>query len=353
MSITTTQQLGWAKEATPGTDPIDAVDADYWKFGVLTNRFDNKHPIETHNWVAEYHGDHRNPNQLSLVSVDGRYDVSFYPVNLLPFYMVLATGATHAVASNIHTIDLSEPGTSLETYTIRSESTGGTASEFHSLTNCKAHGLNLSFNRLKFYDFLSATLVFTGVQNTTPTLNETHTTGTKYPTTDGTMTGTEVKLPYRWDTNAVLTWDYGGDNVAYGNQLLNFSTQLINYMNIEGVDGQPEAEYLTEGAYEMRFGFQLLQGTNSSIYDDFLARTDPPDEHILFKLYADATYYFQIEYMDVGVFQVEKNYAKFQGTDRTYPVYNCQGIAKDIQITGRDGLDPDAAQNKYYGESIE
>ena len=359
MTIETTQQLGWVKEATPGTDPINAVNADYWKFGILTNRFDNEHPIETHNWVAEYHGDHRTPNELSLVSTEARADITFYPVNLIPFYMVLATGATHSVASNVHTIDPSEPGTSHETYTIRSESTGGSGQsptvatkEFHSMTNCKARALNLSFNRLRFYDFMAATLVFTGMETKTPTLNETHTTGTKYPTTDGTMTGTEVKDPFRWDTNALLTWDYGADNIAYQNQLLNFNTQLINYMGEEGIDGQADIEYLTEGAFEFRFGFQIMRGTDTSIMDDFLACTDPPDEHILFKLYSTSTYYLQIEYMDVGVFHCKKNYAKFQGTDRTLPTYDVMGLAEDIQIKGRDGLDPNAAQNKYYGESL-
>ena len=67
---------------------------------------------------------------------------------------------------------------------------------------------------------------------------------------------------------------------------------------------------------------------------------------------AGSTNYFQIEYQDVGVSMVRKNYAKFQGTDRTLPVYDVMGIAENIEIKGRDGLDGTNAQNKYYGESI-
>lgn len=352
MVVETTQQIGWAKEGTAGTDPIDAVDADYWKFGVNTNRFDFNHPIETHQWVPEYHGNHRYANKLSLISTEAEESVSFFPVNLVPWYLILATKATHAVAANVHTITPSEPGTDLETFTVRTESTGGTATDFHSMTNCKARALNWSFDRTKFYDHMAATLVYTGIETKTPTLNETHTTGTKYPTTDGTMTGTEVKNRYAWDTSAELRWDYGADDDHYENDLLHYNSQIVQVLNKEGIEGQIDAEYINEGCYEFRFGFQILRGSNTSIMDDFLACTDPPDEHLLFKIMAGSTYYFQIEYQDVGIHMVRKNYAKFQGTDRTLPVYDVMGMAENIEIKGRDGLDPNAAQNKFYGESL-
>lgn len=356
MATETTQQLGWAKEGTAGTDPINLVTSDYWDFGINTNRFDNEHPIETHQWIPEWRGDHRYPAELSLVATDARIQVSFYPVNLIPWYMVLATGATHAAtagANNVHTITPSEPGTALETYTIRSEMTGGSAEEFISMTGCKATGLNFSFNRMKFYESLSATLVFTGFETKIPTLNETHTTKVTLPTTDAAMTpATSVTSRYKWDTSALLTWDSEGDDIEYGNNLLNFNGQLINHMNIEGKENQVDIAYIDEGAYEFRFGFQLLRGSDSSIYDDFLASTDPPDEHFFFKIMAGATNYFQIEYKDVGVSQCKANKAKYQGSDKTLPVWDVMGSAENVSITGKDQLSTTAAQNKYYGEVL-
>lgn len=355
MAHDTAQKIGWAKEAAAGTDPIEAA-GDYWKFGVFTNTFDNLHPIERHHWESKYTGDQRYVNELDLVSTEAVQQVSFFPVNLIPWYMVLATGATHtatAGTNNEHTIDPSAPGTTLETYTIRAERTGGTAERFFSMTGCKARAINFSFNNLKQYHKLSATLVFVGEQTKQATLNSTYGSGgPKYPTTDSLMTGTEVNTRFGWDTSALLTWDYGADAIAYQNDLLNFNSQIVQNLNPEGIDGQTDIEYITEGTYEFRFGFQIFRGSDDSIYDDFIACTDPPDEHFLFKLMAGSTNYFQIEYQDVGIHQCQANYAKFQGTDRTLPTWDVMGVAENIQIKGKDQLSPTAAQNKYYGESL-
>ena len=58
-----TQIMGWRKEDTVKTDPIDAADAKYWKFGrnALTNRF----PLEEHMWVPLYYGG-RDPGEIVL-----------------------------------------------------------------------------------------------------------------------------------------------------------------------------------------------------------------------------------------------------------------------------------------------
>lgn len=359
----TTQKIGWSKEATAGVDPISTNSSDYWLHGINVNKFEYNHPIERHNFVPSYRGNARYPAELRLVSTEAVEVISFFPVNLIPFYHILATGATHAVAANDHTIDPSAPGTALETYTVRSESTGGTAGseKYISMTGCKTRVLTINFNRMRFGDALSAAVAYTGFSSNLepdgtalPALAAAH-NGAKLPATDGTMTGTQTDTLFRHDTNFEFKWDSDADNVDYDDDLLNFNCQLIQNYIVEGKEGQARTAYVTEGSYTFLFGFQLLRGnfaTSDSIYDDFKASTSPTDEHFIFKIYAGSTNYLQLEFMDVGINQCQANYAHFEEPKLSLPTWDVMGIAENIQVKGRDGLDPNAAQNKYYGESL-
>ena len=164
------------------------------------------------------------------------------------------------------------------------------------------------------------------------------------------MGGTQVKDRFKWDTNALFTWDYGVDNVPYNNDLLNFNCQIVDILGIEGAENQVKPEFIDEGEYQIMFGFQLYRGTNSSIYDDYKAQSGSPDKHFLFKIFAGSTKYLQLEAEDVGLSQCRANYAHHQGTDKTLPVWDVLGLAENVIVKGKDSLHGVAAQQKYYGE---
>ena len=353
MVIDTTQKLGWRHEVdgdgtgTIETDPISSASVDpndrYWKFGINANKFTFSHPIEQHNWVPTYKGNHRYADSLTLIQSYVSEVIAFYPVNLIPFYQVLGN---HSESAGVHTITVKDTG-ALETLTIRSESTGGTDAKYISAVGNKIRSLGLSFDLYQQFSSVSMTLTYEGINNVTPTLNSAH-NGTKYPTTDATMSGTEVKERFKYDTNFAFHWDSSGSNEDFSSELRNFNCQIINNMNIEGVENQYDREYIDEGTYSILFGFQLFRGDTSEIYTDFLAATQ---HDFYITIYAGSTNYMTLTFDDVGLNMCQANYAKFTGENREEPVWNVMGIAENITVTGKDGLTAAACQTEYYGEA--
>jgi len=119
-------------------------------------------------------------------------------------------------------------------------------------------------------------------------------------------------------------------------------------MGLEGIEGQPEREFIDEGTLAFMFGFQLFRGNTSEILTDFLANTQ---HDMYFTIYAGSTNYMTLTFDDVGLNQVTANYAKFVGSNRTEPTWDVMGLAEKLTVTGKDGLDGAAAQTEFYGEA--
>ena len=94
MVLDTTQQLGWAYEAAAETDPINAVDALYWKFGVRTHNFNDFHPSEFHEWSPIYTGQYRRPADSQLARSTSSGGFAFYPTNGVPLYLIMGSSGT-------------------------------------------------------------------------------------------------------------------------------------------------------------------------------------------------------------------------------------------------------------------
>jgi hypothetical protein len=323
---------GWALEATPETDPINAIDAKYWKWGVRTKQFKDLNPIETHNWEEIYYANKRNPSDMHLVSSSLSNAVAYFPVNLVPYYLIMGSCST---AAGVHTIDNINTG-SLPTFTARTESTGGTVDKIFSAVGCKVQSLSGHIDFSKGTPLMSHTLSYNAIQNdSTPSYNDVH-NGTKFPTDDGLMTGTETKGLFKYDTNFAFHWDSGGDNVDYSGELSFFNFLIINYHNIVGVENQTETEYIHEGNYSLGVSFALKRGADKSLYDDFLAKTQ---HNMYLTIYAGATNYRTLTWSNVAIGQcaapddLEKDASRI--------IWDAQGKAEDLTITGKDGVHTD------------
>lgn len=341
MVIDLNQQLGFAIEATPETDPINALDALYWKFGRRPFEMKDLHPIETKKWVPRYKADSRMPNTLTLVSSDIGKGVTFQPVNGIPEYLVLGNSSTDGTPK--HTITALTSG-ALPTITVRSESTepGASNDKIWSVTGCKARTLNIHLEMPPLgTGTLVSSLAYDGIKNITPSLDQRHTTGVLFPTTDGTMTANlQVSDQYTYGINAsgfVFTWNA----TAYKNELIILDS-LINMTRPPPihVDAQVDPEYIYEGAYNLPITFQLWRGTDKTIYTDFLAGTK---RTLTFRIYSGgSTNYKEYTWSNVALTQCDANY--FMDEDK--PIWDVQGLATSVSVVARDGL-PKAI---YYGE---
>lgn len=336
MVRTQNQKTGFAIEnpATPETDPINANDAKYWHWGLDTYEFGNKHIQAEHTWQPIYRANSRTPAELSLINkAVNDQTIAFYPVNLLPFYLLYGDCST---AGSVHTITPITSG-SLPTFTSRSEDYGGTASQYWTAVGCKAKAYSVMFDLTQGYNQMSGSLVYDGIKilnGAACSLNATH-NGRKYPTADGLMSGTESKLPFKYDSNMAFSWDAAGTPVDYSASLLNFTATIASAKRILTIDNQAETEYINDGNYSITFGFQLIRGDASDIHDDFLTGNQ---FDFTFKIYASATRYIQLAFDDVGVASCRENYAKLRQGSGEIPTYDVMGIAEDVAITGRDDV---------------
>lgn len=346
MVLDTTSKIGFRHESTPGTDPISSADTDpndrYWRFGRFTHDINNLIPIETHEWEPIYKANARNPSDSQLSRTHVSNGVAYYPVNLVPYQMIMGNATSHSAtvgANNVHTINNINSG-SLDTFTVRSEMTGGTDDKYSSSTNCKAQSLSGLINMMGDWKVLSHTLSYNAIKTDTPTLNSAH-DGLKYPTGDATMTGTETDTLFKYDTNSAFTWD--GD--PFINEMALFDYMIINNHTLKYAENTAQLDAIHEGNYQYLFSGSFWRGDCSEFYTDYLAETQ---KTMVFTLYAEATNYVTLTWSNTTLLQVDAPYAS--GDNKKF--WNIRGYAEDLTITGIDGLADTAAQNEFYGESL-
>ena len=343
MALDTTCNIGFRHESTEGTDPISSADTDpndrYWRFGRITQDINNLVPIETHNWAPIYKGDLRNPADSQLITTQVSSGVAYYPVNLIPYQLIMGNASSHSVAANVHTINNINSG-ALDTFTVRSEMIGGTDDKFSSSTGCKAQSLSGMINFMDNWNVLSHTLSFNGFKTDTPTLNSAH-DGRKYPTTNAEMGGTEVDDIFKFDSNTLWSWD--GDDFI--DELAIFNFMIVNNQKLGFVENQAELEFIDEGNYQFMITASLWRGNCSELYTDYLAETQ---KDIVFTIYAGATNYVTLTWSNVALGELRAP----QGLGENKKFWNIGGFAEDLVITGKDGLDGTAAQNEFFGESL-
>ena len=232
MALDTTAKIGFRHESAEGTDPISSADTDpndrYWRFGRITHDINNLVPIESHNWSPIYKGNLRNPTDAQLITTQVSSGLAYYPVNLIPYQLIMGNATSHSATegvNEVHTINNINSG-ALDTFTVRSEMTGGTDAKYTSSTGCKAQSLSGMISFMDEWKVLSHTLSYNGFKTDTPTLNSVH-DGLKYPTTNATMAGTEVDDIFKYDTNTLWSWD--GDDFI--NELAIFNSYCFGSCN--------------------------------------------------------------------------------------------------------------------------
>ena len=343
MSLDTTCHIGFSHEGTEGTDPVSSADTDpndhWWRFGRITKNFNNLVPIEIHEWEPIYKANKRNPADAQLNKTYVANGVAYYPVNLIPYQMIMGNASSHSEAAAVHTINNIDSGP-LDTFTVRSELTGGTDAKYTSSTACKAQSLSGMINMLGDWNVLSHTLTYNAWKTDTPTLNSAH-DGIKYPTTNVTMAGTEVDSIFKRDTNTLFSWDTD-DFIA---ELAMLDFMIINNHTLGFVENQAELEYIDEGNYQFLISASMWRGNCSEFYTDYLAETQ---KNIVFTIYAGATNYVTLTWNNVALNELKAP----QGLGVNKKLWNIAGFAEDLVITGTDGLDANAAQNEFYGESL-
>jgi hypothetical protein len=329
MTLDTTQQLGWAWEASEGSDPINATNALYWHFGIRTTDLKDKHPTKEQHWSPVYKVNTRNPSDMDNFknTTAGRY--GFYPTNAIPLHMIMGNVSLNTPSAGINTFNNLNTG-SLKTFTVRSESTGGTVDKFISSQGCKATSVSGFINLLSEHKFLSEIMTYNGLTTIASTaLSEVHTTGVKHATDDYTMTGTERDERYRYDTNTLFSWNSNDIIVDLGM----FKYDIINLHTIKHIDGQAATKYIDEGNYVYTVSFSLWRGNTNTdaVWTDYLAGTQ---RNVVFTIYNGSTYYRTYTFSNVSLGTMDADYS--MGEDNA--LWHCHGIAEDLSIVAKDGV---------------
>ena len=196
MTVSKESLRGFALEATPETDPINAVDAKYWLYGFRT--LDIKEaanlPTQKYIFIPIYKANDRMPSEIIKIKSELVAGVSFLPVNCIPEYKIMGASSTPA---STHTITHISSG-SLPTFTDRAESSGGSVDTIMSAVGSKVFTLNTHLEIFQNTGTLTQGIAYNAIKNANPpSLNQVH-NGAIYPTDDGLMTGAQTKTRYRW-----------------------------------------------------------------------------------------------------------------------------------------------------------
>lgn len=330
MSVSNTQVNGWAPEATPEADPINAADAIYWKFGRYAQKFDMG--TETHDWRSVYYQNSRDPNSMVLSKAHADSVISFQPVNGLPFFYFLgaAAGATTHTLSGINT------GT-LPTRTYRWEDRGGTAERFSSVVGQVTESLVMlaNFGNQAAIPLTIATSM-AGIKQIQSTYNLAH-NGPQFPTNDGTMTGTQIDNVYRKDSNMAFEWDSSGDAIDYVNQVEQIQYTGANILQKQDLVEQAERETIYSGNRVHTLLFRIKRGTDASLFDDFNSRVV---KSLRFRIYNTATEYIQVTFNDVAPQSLQQPFSPQNDT----PFWQCNALVKSITPIIKDGI-----ADSFYG----
>lgn len=336
MSTDRVQQIGFAYEATPGTDPINANNAKYWLWGIETKQNLNLHPLETHVWNTIYGGDKLMPREQELLWTQvGPLNFAFVNINMIPFYLLLGKATSPATPVIIEAM---APGSSLQTFTFRTESTGGTVDKIYSAVGCKVVRVDGFYTMFRAVPTLALSIVYSGIENVTASYNDIH-NGPVFPTDDGTLAGddTVANQKYKRDSNFECSWDVGGSNDDYKDEVLTFQFSVINSAFYDLIHGRTKPVSVLEGQYIVEYGIQVLRGAKANIHTDFLAKTQ---HDARFKIYAGPTNYIQLDFEKVALGRENSNIKI--GAEQWISDYH--GTCDGFICTGVDSIN----QAEYY-----
>ena len=323
------RELGIAYESVKGTDPIGSGD-DYYKLGYRVRSL-GKFPKPKYNIASTYRGS-RDPT-LEIASADLTGTLAFAPVNAIAWYLALGSSAT---AAGVHTITGIDSG-ELPYFTTRFETSNDTENIRKSMTGTKLKTLNFELTRLnenvRFPAMMGINVQGTGFGAPT------------YPVTNTPIYPDSVSDMFYKDSNFYFTWYYGGDNLDYKSDVMNF-TGIIDMTNqFLPLLQQLFPEEVSEGTRAHILRFNILRGNDTSIYDDFAAQDrDTTGMDLRVKIHQTASKYLQLDYSNIFLQECEindQNEAKNEDG-----IYEVVGIAESLTVKSNDGL----TAATFYGE---
>jgi hypothetical protein len=108
LNVETSLIIGWAYEASEGTDPIVAVDSTYNEFG--NNALPFKLPSASYRFLKRYYAA-RQPSAFNLKKIENKTEnVATRPTNGLEWYYLLGLSSS---AAGVHTLTPIAEGQSL------------------------------------------------------------------------------------------------------------------------------------------------------------------------------------------------------------------------------------------------
>ena len=345
------QIFGFGIETTEGQDPITGT-SNYMIFG-----HGNQSKGNFSNSVTEHQVDHKgllpNPTNTDIKKFLIEDHIGMMPVNGLPWYMIL--GNTINTLENTfhkHIMNgLGEAGAGAvigdgKTYTVRFEtSDDGSDSIVESAKGCAAKSLTFRLDTLQSLPAMTAAIGFDALSlgvATVPTLG----TLPHYPTDQGSGTGTEQIKPYiAVDGNFVCTWDEGGDDIDYSNDLLSIEVRIeaLNSVHhvIDMVDptNTPKPKWIFKGQRLYSMSMQIRRGNDTSIYDDYLVHQttgDKYDMEITVFHNGETQKYLTLDLIGISLEEVKMNHADPLKGDGSF--YDVVATFDNIIVTAVDNV---------------
>ena len=333
----TIQRIGWLYDADDGVDPITNGGVPYYHFGRQVAPF-GKYPSTEYQPRAMYDGGNRDVSNFQGRQ-NPRGNLSFAPINGIPFYKIMGASTTTA---GVHKITGVDSG-SLETFTTRYQTENASYNYRRSMIGCKANSLLYRIDR-KPMTFVSGGLSFQGRRTIAPAHDADY--APVYPDSISTPYLPSPSMVFKWDvTLSSGVYASGGDD--YKDALLGFQTVIDTTNRQVTPEGQQYPEWILEGDRTYVVQMQMIADL-VSILDDFedQANGNYRDLHCKVFHHGSSGYYTQLDFEEVFMKLCEPNHSPPELGD-SVPVYNVTAIAKNLVVSSKDGL---TSNSTFYGE---
>lgn len=253
LSVETDLIIGWADEASEGTDPIVAVDSTYNEFGNNSVKFGL--PKSSYNWLKNYYSGRQASSYVLKKITHSLENFGSRPTNGLEWYYLLGLSES---AAGVHTLTPIAEGQSLPTRVIRYESKGGSSERFVTYLTSKSVMVSETFTFVPKANTsnLNVTLAHKEMKlNGDTGLNQAH---------NGPALPSSISKEYRKDSAASCLWD--GNEVI--NSLHTIQISGINKLLIDQILNNQEANNIFEGELDFAINIEMYRGHSNLFFQD-------------------------------------------------------------------------------------
>lgn len=290
LSVETDLIIGWADEATEGTDPINSTSATYNEFG--NNNMPFKLPRASYQYLKRYYNS-RQADAFNLKKiVSSTENIATRPTNGLEWFYLLGLSSS---AAGVHTLTPIAEGQSLPFRTVRYESKGGSVSRFVSFVGGKTMNVSETFTFIPHGNTSSIASTIAHKQkllNADTSLNEAH---------NGPALPSSISKEYRKDSGMVLTWD--GDSIVGSVHQIQITG--VNTLLVDQILNSQNANNIYEGALDFAINLKLYRGHLAELFQDMYDQKDTDTgKALVFKIFqVNSSNYKQFTFSDCHIFE--------------------------------------------------